>query len=99
MVIIVAEKENSDELSPPPAYTATSDLVATSSAHSTSRSQKLKLTTLPSYILLHIIYQTLPQIDGKYYGESRSELQRKVLYWMTVSLRLVNRALYISAFS
>ena len=94
MVIIVAEK---DVTTPPPAYTASAGVVPESSSQVTStRANKFKLTALPPYILLHIIYQTLPQTDGRYFGESRRELQRKALYWMSISLRLVNRALYIS---
>lgn len=37
--------------------------------------------------------------DGVYDGEGKVELQRKVLYWMTLSLRLVNRSFYIGASS
>lgn len=105
MVILDEKLENM--LSPPPAYTDTlnsaslsalsgSSRLATDGQSSVSRRvRKTTLTTLPSYILLHIIYQTLPQSDGKFYGESKDERQRKVLYWMSISLRLVNRALYI----
>ncbi|KAJ8480816.1 hypothetical protein ONZ51_g6403 [Trametes cubensis] len=45
------------------------------------------LVTLPPHLLLRIVYDTF---SG---GPVKS--QRKVLYWLTMSLRLVNRALYI----
>ncbi|KAI0655671.1 hypothetical protein C8Q70DRAFT_922953 [Cubamyces menziesii] len=46
------------------------------------------LVTLPPHLLLRIVYDTF---SG---GPVKS--QRKVLYWLTMSLRLVNRALYIA---
>jgi len=66
-------------------------------------SHKVTFSSLPSYILLHIIHQTLSQEDspdihsvyGCGEGDSKLERQRKVLYWMSVSLRLVSRNVYI----
>ncbi|OBZ74541.1 hypothetical protein A0H81_05199 [Grifola frondosa] len=46
------------------------------------------LVTLPSHLLLRIVYETFPQ--------GRVEKQRKLLYWLTMSLRLVSRALYVA---
>ncbi|KAI0334250.1 hypothetical protein GY45DRAFT_1243142 [Cubamyces sp. BRFM 1775] len=46
------------------------------------------LITLPPHLLLRIVYDTF---SG---GPVKS--QRKILYWLTMSLRLVNRALYIA---
>ncbi|KAI0826498.1 hypothetical protein BC628DRAFT_1319999 [Trametes gibbosa] len=46
------------------------------------------LITLPPHLLLRIVYETFP--PGKVQN------QRKVLYWFTMSLRLVNRALYVA---
>ncbi|KAI8992809.1 hypothetical protein BD414DRAFT_513903 [Trametes punicea] len=46
------------------------------------------LVTLPPHILLRIVYETFSN------GPVKS--QRKVLYWLTMNLRLVNRALYIA---
>ncbi|KAH9925642.1 uncharacterized protein BXZ73DRAFT_91072 [Epithele typhae] len=46
------------------------------------------LVTLPPHLLLRIVYET--------FAEGRVEKQRKVLYWLTLSLRLVNRAIYIA---
>ncbi|THH04238.1 hypothetical protein EW145_g5672, partial [Phellinidium pouzarii] len=43
---------------------------------------------LPPHILLYIVHQTLSQ--------RRVERQRKALYWMTISLRLVNRAMFVA---
>ncbi len=45
------------------------------------------LSTLPPHILLRIVYET--------FSDGRVEKQRKVLYWLTMSLRLVNRSVYI----
>ncbi|EIW56818.1 uncharacterized protein TRAVEDRAFT_38602 [Trametes versicolor FP-101664 SS1] len=46
------------------------------------------LVTLPPHLLLRIVYETFPP------GTLKN--QRKVLYWLTMSLRLVNRALYVA---
>ncbi|THH05005.1 hypothetical protein EW146_g10015, partial [Bondarzewia mesenterica] len=51
-------------------------------------------TTLPAHILLTIVYHTFPQTSRL--DEGRDERQRKTIYWLSVSLRLVNRALYIA---
>ncbi|KAJ7641475.1 hypothetical protein FB45DRAFT_1053977 [Roridomyces roridus] len=55
----------------------------------------MTLSTLPSHLLLQIVHMTFPQTPG--IDEGRLERQRKTLYWMSVSLRLVNRALYIAS--
>ncbi|RDB23540.1 hypothetical protein Hypma_009264 [Hypsizygus marmoreus] len=52
------------------------------------------LTTLPSHILLQIVYATFPQTDSA--DQDKVERQRKTLYWLSVSLRLVNRVLYVA---
>lgn len=49
------------------------------------------LVTLPPHLLLRIVYETFPP------GTLKN--QRKVLYWLTMSLRLVNRALYVGEFN
>lgn len=46
---------------------------------------------LPPHIVLHVVYQTLNPRRGR----ADVEYKRKVLYWMTVCLRLVNRPFYI----
>ncbi|KAI0706012.1 hypothetical protein C8T65DRAFT_577355 [Cerioporus squamosus] len=46
------------------------------------------LSTLPPHILLRIVYET--------FSTGRVQKQRKVLYWLTMSLRLVNRSVYIA---
>lgn len=61
---------------------------------STSRSPA-SLTALPSHILLNVIYASFPQSDLA--DEGKLERQRKTLYWLSVSLRLVNRVLYIAS--
>lgn len=60
----------------------------------------VRFSTLPSHILLQIVYSTFPQTDGVYEGGetvSKVERQRENLFWMEMSLRLVNRALYVGA--
>ncbi|KAI0632710.1 hypothetical protein C8Q77DRAFT_1218210 [Trametes polyzona] len=46
------------------------------------------LVTLPPHLLLRMVYETFPP--------GQVQKQRKVLYWLTMSLRLVNRALYVA---
>ncbi|KII90211.1 hypothetical protein PLICRDRAFT_107733 [Plicaturopsis crispa FD-325 SS-3] len=50
------------------------------------------LAALPSHILLHIVYSFFPQTPDMVNGQM--EHQRRVLYWMSVGLRLVNRSFY-----
>jgi len=47
------------------------------------------LTTIPPYILLRIVYEMFS-------AKTDIEKQRKTLYWLNVSLRLVNRATYVA---
>lgn len=95
MVVILSEK---DMLPPPPPYQSSSSLEPISPPPFPGRREVVKLPSLPPHILLYIVHQTLPQTDGQYGGEGKVERQRKVLYWMTVSLRLVNRSLYIGMY-
>ncbi|KAH9856200.1 hypothetical protein C2E23DRAFT_750193 [Lenzites betulinus] len=71
---------------PPPPYVH-SDPVSPPPFPSQSRPPPT-LVTLPPHLLLRIVYETFP--PGKVQN------QRKVLYWFTMSLRLVNRALYVA---
>ncbi|KAJ3778579.1 hypothetical protein FB446DRAFT_679095 [Lentinula raphanica] len=77
---------------PPPAFTET----AASGSISRGGSALVKPTfsTLPAHLLLQIVYSTFPQRDGRYEGEGKIERQRRNLYWLETSLRLVNKALY-----
>ena len=68
-------------LIPPPAY------------YPSPLPSKLNLSTLPPHILLQILHRTFPQ-SSRIPDQGTPELQRKTLYWMSTSLRLVNRALY-----
>ncbi|ESK85969.1 hypothetical protein Moror_9470 [Moniliophthora roreri MCA 2997] len=61
------------------------------------KGQRTTLTTLPSHLLLQVVYSTFPQSDGQYEGEGKIERQRENLHWLVTSLRLVNRALYIAS--
>jgi len=54
-------------------------------------------TSVPPHLLLKIVYMTFPQSPAP--GEGRPERQRKTLYWLSVGLRLVNRAFYIGEFT
>ena len=53
----------------------------------------LTLSAWPSHLLLQVVYMTFPQAEG--FGDEIIERQRKTLYWLSVRLRLVNRAFYI----
>lgn len=53
-------------------------------------------STLPSHIILQIVYSTFPQSDGQFQDETWVEVQRRNLFWLETSLRVVNRALYIT---
>ncbi|KAJ7119597.1 hypothetical protein C8R44DRAFT_788480 [Mycena epipterygia] len=54
----------------------------------------MTLSTLPSHLLMQIVAMTFPQTPA--FDEGKLERQRKTLYWLSVGLRLVNRALYIA---
>lgn len=75
---------------PPPPYT-TSGLVGPPPFPGGRSHQSL--ATLPSHLLLKIVYMMFPQTSG--IDESRHERQRKTLYWLSHQLRLVNRSFYI----
>ncbi|KLO18733.1 hypothetical protein SCHPADRAFT_899521 [Schizopora paradoxa] len=102
MVVILSEKDMLPPdslpqlLPPPPPYPASSSSSLVSPPPFPGRRTHARFSSLPSHILLYIVHQTMPQSDGVYDGEGKVELQRKVLYWMTLSLRLVNRSFYIA---
>ncbi|KAH7924397.1 hypothetical protein BV22DRAFT_1195936 [Leucogyrophana mollusca] len=75
---------------PPPPYVAAGPLAPPPFPHLPR--QILRLTELPQHLLLKIVYMTFPQTSG--IDEGRIERQRKTLYWLSLSLRLVNRAFY-----
>ncbi|KAE9395029.1 hypothetical protein BT96DRAFT_1022202 [Gymnopus androsaceus JB14] len=62
-----------------------------------SAKSKPSFSTLPSHLLLQIVYSTFPQEDGEFEGDAKAVLQRQTLYWLETSLRLVNRELYIAS--
>ena len=66
-------------LVPPPPY---------SPGAMSSWREKKKLGDLPPHLLLKVVYATFTDLTS-------IEKQRKTLYWLTISLRLVNRAFYI----
>lgn len=53
-----------------------------------------KLSDLPPYLLLRIVYMTFPQTPR--IDEAKIERQRKTLCWLSMQLRLVNRSFYIA---
>ncbi|KAE9407119.1 hypothetical protein BT96DRAFT_176882 [Gymnopus androsaceus JB14] len=81
-----------DYRSPPPPFSE----VAESSESTPNTSSKPTFSTLPSHLLLHVVYSTFPTCDGRYEGETKIERQRMNLYWLETSLRLVNKSLYIA---
>ena len=72
-------------LPPPPPYVEAGPL--SPPPFPTQNRPPLTLSTLPPHLLLRIVYET--------FTEGRVEKQRKVLYWLTMSLRRVNRSVYI----
>ncbi|KAJ3997216.1 hypothetical protein F5050DRAFT_1569826 [Lentinula boryana] len=54
------------------------------------------LSSLPSHLLLQIVYCTFPQEAGQFEGDAKEVLQRRTLHWLETSLRLVNHNLYIA---
>ncbi|KAL1680105.1 hypothetical protein EV122DRAFT_276525 [Schizophyllum commune] len=76
---------------PPPSYSAATQGPPPfpSGSH-----RKRRITDIPPHLLLNIVYATLPQTP--YLDESTAERQRRVLYWISMNLRIVNRAFYIA---
>ena len=75
---------------PPPPYAAAGSVAPPPFPGSRSHQT---LATLPSHLLLKIVYMTFPRTSR--IDESRLERQRKTLYWLSHQLRLVNRSFYI----
>ncbi|EPQ55722.1 hypothetical protein GLOTRDRAFT_75877 [Gloeophyllum trabeum ATCC 11539] len=93
MVVITDDKSMHRNLPPPPPYYAAGPVSPPPFPNHFPR-PKLTLATLPSHILLQIVYATFPRTADK--DEGKLERQRKTLYWLSTSLRLVNRAFYIA---
>ncbi|KAF8588049.1 hypothetical protein K439DRAFT_1385097 [Ramaria rubella] len=76
--------DDSDKRVPPPPYPTTPP---SSRRQRSSSGLNVKLFDLPPNILLQIVETTFPpDVEG----------ERRNLYWLTISLRLVNRGLYIA---
>jgi len=82
--------DKSAMLSPPPPYVSP-DGPPPFPGH---RRDPATLSMLPPHLLLEIVYMTFPQTSG--FDEGKLERQRKTLYWLSVSLRLVNRSFYLA---
>ena len=76
-----------------PTFNPPPDYYSHPSPSSSSSSSSHNLSTLPPHILLQILHRTFPQ-SSRIPDQGTPELQRKTLYWLSTSLRLVNRALY-----
>ncbi|KAH8831174.1 hypothetical protein DL96DRAFT_812368 [Flagelloscypha sp. PMI_526] len=78
----------------PPAYSAYSanEFPPPSPRSGRACRPAVKLHQLPAHLLLIILYHTFPQTDA--IDESKAERQRKTLYWLSNSTRLVCRAFY-----
>ncbi|TEB19454.1 hypothetical protein FA13DRAFT_1744338 [Coprinellus micaceus] len=86
-------------LSPPPPYLANGVAFGNppppfSEAIHGQPARPLKLSALPSHILLQIVYNTFPTRPSLNAG--LGEMQRKILLYLAKSLRLVNKAFYIA---
>ncbi|KAK0502858.1 hypothetical protein EDD18DRAFT_1306165 [Armillaria luteobubalina] len=79
-------------LAPPPPYLQ----AIAGSSNPPRRRSNLTFSSLPSHLLLQIVYCTFPLEDGEHDGDSKVVRQRENLHWLETSLRLVNRALYIA---
>ena len=89
-MVIVNEKSM---LPPPPPYLSRSSDAHPPPFPGSSTRPKPSFSTLPPHILLVILYHTFPQTS--FLDEGRVERQRRTLYWMSISLRLVGRSVYI----
>ncbi|KAJ7280230.1 hypothetical protein C8J57DRAFT_1433922 [Mycena rebaudengoi] len=79
---------------PPPSYYQANGHVDGPPPFPSRSKVPLTFSTLPPHLLLQIVHMTFPQSPS--FDEERVERQRKSLYWLSVGLRLVNRALYIA---
>jgi hypothetical protein len=77
---------------PPPPYLST--VAAAPPPFNLRTGPPPNLHTLPAHILLQIVYSTFPQTS--LVDQDKPERQRKTLYWLAISFRLVNRALYVA---
>lgn len=91
-MVVVDEKT---VLPPPPPYTvfrAGQSQLPPPPFPAPSRSS-VPFPDFPSHVLLLIVHKTFPQEPDIDY--SKLARQRKTLYWLTTSLRLVNRTFYL----
>ena len=88
-MVIIDEKS----VHPPPPYISATPSYLPPFPH---RRNVSSFVLLPSHLLLKIVYLTFPQSPGL--DQGRLERQRKTLYWLTTSLRLVNRAFYVGMY-
>jgi hypothetical protein len=89
---MILDEKNMLNVPPPPPYLST--VAAGLPPFHLRTGPPPNLHTLPSHILLQIVYSTFPQTSLA--DQDKPERQRKTLYWLAISLRLVNRALYVA---
>jgi hypothetical protein len=89
MVIVLEKALHSMRIGPPPPPYSQSDPPPFRDANRVAQT----LITLPSHLLLRIVYGLFPQVPDKDRGTV--ERQRLTLYWINTSLRLVCKPLYI----
>ncbi|KAF8645635.1 hypothetical protein AX16_007717 [Volvariella volvacea WC 439] len=78
-------------LSPPPPYIPAPGPPPFRNGHR----PLMTFTALPAHLLLEIVYATFPQTPDVDRG--KVERQRKTLFWLSTSFRLVNHACYIAS--
>ncbi|TDL15384.1 hypothetical protein BD410DRAFT_845230 [Rickenella mellea] len=94
--MILTEKDV-PALPPPPAYNV-QDVELRESRPDASGRRWRTLSSLPSHILLKIIYETLAPVSAsRMTTEERMSRTTRVMFWMTVSARLVNRGFYLAS--
>jgi len=85
-VIIMVILDEKTVLPPPPPYSASGPSNPPPFPHGRNYAT---LIALPSTLLLRVVHELFPQ--------GHPEGQRRILYWLTISLRSVNRALYVAS--
>ncbi|CAK5278225.1 unnamed protein product [Mycena citricolor] len=92
---MIIDEKTAMQIPPPPPY-ASANVVPINTAPPPFPHTRAKptLLSLPPHILLQIIYMTFPQTHG--IDSGKLERQRRTLYWLSDSLRLVSRTLYVA---
>ena len=110
---------------PPPYLSVANSNASTTTSHSALSAGKPSLPSLPSHILIQILYDLFPadsslspfpispssssysprpgsdprvqnNYEARIFEDTKAEKQRKVLFWLSTSLRFVSKHLYIA---